>query len=138
MSNIAIALALILATETPSMDTSAIGDTHLPPSRRAYGRYQIRKPVIDDLNSLYKLKGLAKFTRADSMSVSIDTMLARRWLVMQCGDNASVKEYLTTWNGGKQGKVTKDAQNYYRKAKRKHGTDYFYTCYAEVMRAGVR
>ena len=115
MSTLATALALILATETPTMDTTAIGDTHLPVARRAHGRMQIRKPVIDDFNVWDH--GELYWTSEDSHDANLDILMAARWLVRQCGQKASIKTYLTVWNGGKAGRKSADAQAYYIRCK---------------------
>lgn len=120
MSNLSIALAMILSIETPDMDCSAVGDLHLPPARRAFGRMQIRKPVIDDLNKWYpKLR----FTRADSQNAKLDILMAERWLTHWCGKKASVRTYLSTWNGGYSGRRSKQALEYVKRAYRKMDCD---------------
>lgn len=124
---------MILATETPDMDCNAVGDLHLPPARRAYGRMQIRKTVLDDFNKWDE--GILVWTRKDSCNPVLDTVMAARWLTRKCGRNASVKRYLTTWNGGPSGYMSKDAQNYYRRCLdvQAHYPDHFKACLLEVQ-----
>lgn len=134
VSNLSTALALILCVETPNMNTEIVGDLHLPPARRAFGRMQIRKPILDDFNSWDN--GLLTWTRADSMNPKLDVLMAQRWLVVKCGTEASVRRYLQTWNGGPTGWKSDDAQAYYRRAiaRRNFRVDHFEKCKQEVRR----
>ena len=114
MSNLSVALSLILAVETPNMNCKAVGDLHLPVARRAFGRMQIRRTVLDDLTAWDK--SVIVWNRADSQNPELDVLMAQRWLRHYCGKSATVKTYLTTWNGGKSGRNTPQALNYYKRA----------------------
>lgn len=115
MSNLATALALIMAVETPNMDTAAIGDTHLPPGRQAHGRMQGRITLINDFRNWDK--GQINWSTADLHNPEMDVLMAERWLIRQCGTQASVSVYLRTWNGGHTGRNSKQAWAYFAKAK---------------------
>ena len=135
MSNLSIALAMILSVETPDMNPHAVGDLHLPEARRSFGRFQIRKPLIDDLNkwSIYV------WTREDSMNPIVDAYMAGWWLRKRAGDNATVARYLSTWNGGRQGRNSPQAQAYVRRAYRvrKARPEHYAECQAIIRRFGL-
>ena len=135
MSNLSIALAMILSVETPDMNPHAVGDLHLPEARRSFGRFQIRKPLIDDLNkwSIYV------WTREDSMNPIVDAYMAGWWLRKRAGDNATVARYLSTWNGGRQGRNSPQAQAYVRRAYkvRKARPEHYAECVAIIRRFGL-
>lgn len=134
MNNLATALAMILAVETPTMNPHAVGDLHLPVARRAYGRCQIRKPVLDDLTQWDH--GQITWTRADSMNAELDVLMAQRWLLTKCGAKASVRRYLQTWNGGPTGWNSADAKAYYTRSVkvRSERPEYYVSCKLEVER----
>ena len=139
MSNLSIALAMILSVETPDMNPRAVGDLHLPEARRAIGRFQIRKPVIDDLN-MWRAKGAGyEWTRQDSMNPALDGLMAAYWLRKRAGDNATVARYLSTWNGGRQGRNSPQAQAYVRRAYRvrKARPEHYAECQAIIRRFGL-
>lgn len=115
MSNLTTALALIMAIETPNMDSAAIGDLHLPEARRAHGRMQGRITLINDLRRWDHNQ--INWTTDDLHNPELDVLLAYRWLLVQCGSKASVSVYCRTWNGGKRGRNSDQAWTYYRKAK---------------------
>ncbi len=137
MNNLSIALAMILATETPDMDTQAVGDLHLPLARRAFGRCQIRKPVLDDLTAWDG--GRLIWIQADSQNPDLDVPMAARWLRHYCGSKASVRRYLQTWNGGRTGWRSPDAQAYYKRAVTIKATrpQYYWRCIEEIRRFGI-
>ena len=138
-SNLSIALAMILAVETPSMNPQAIGDLHLPEPRRSFGRCQIRKPVIDDLN-MWRAKGAAyEWTRQDSMNQQLDVLMAFCWLRMRAGEGASINRYLSTWNGGRQGRNSPQAQAYVNRAYRVRAArpEHYQACVKEIGRFGI-
>jgi hypothetical protein len=139
MSNLSIALAMILAVETPNMDTQAIGDLHLPEARRAIGRFQIRKPVIDDLNMWRKHGAGYEWTRQDSMNPQLDVLMAAYWLRVRAGEDATVKRYLSTWNGGRQGRNSPQAQDYVKRAYRVRAArpEHYAKCVKEIRRFGI-
>ena len=134
MSNLSTALALILAAETPNMDCAAIGDTHLPVARQAHGRMQIRKTVLDDLTRWSH--GTMTWKHADSHNPNLDVLMANWYLTYYCGPDATLRRYLTTWNGGPQGRVTTDAAGYFRRcvAVKRARPDHFEKCKHEVER----
>lgn len=136
MSNLSIALAMILATETPNMDCKAAGDLHLPPERRAFGRFQIRKPVLEDMR---EWTGLA-WNRADSMNPTLDIGIAAMWLKKRAGKQATVKRLLSTWNGGRQGRTSPDALAYVRKCYRirQSRPEHYARCQNEIRKAGIQ
>lgn len=131
MSNLAIALALILAGETPDFDHQAVGDKHLPIERRAYGRMQIRHTVLKDLNSWSGLR----FNREDSQS-EMDVQMAAWWLRRKCGTRASVRTYLMTWNAGVVGVERGQGRPYVKRIvmNRKHKPDHYRTAMEIVRR----
>lgn len=134
MTTLATALAMILCVETPAMNPHAVGDLHLPLARRAFGRCQIRKPVLDDLN-LWD-HGQITWTQADSINPQLDVLMAQRWLIHYCGTKSTIKRYLQVWNGGPTGWNSPDAQAYYKRAmkRRRERPDYFLSCKLEVER----
>ena len=139
MSNLAVALSMILCVETPNLNTQAIGDLHLPESRRAIGRFQIRKPVIDDLN-MWRAKGAGyEWTRQDSMNANLDVLMAAYWLRVRAGEDATVKRYLSTWNGGRQGRNSPQAQTYVKRAYRVRAArpEHYRECVREIRRFGI-
>ena len=139
MSNLAVALSMILCVETPNLNTQAIGDLHLPEARRAIGRLQIRKPVLDDLN-MWRAKGAAyEWTRQDSMNPQLDVLMAAYWLRVRAGEGATVKRYLSTWNGGRQGRNSPQAQAYVRRAYRVRANrpEHYQACVKEIRRFGI-
>ena len=137
MSNISIALSLILSVETPNMDSTAIGDLHLPAEQRAHGRFQMRQIMIDDLNEWSKRDGFKwLWTTADAHNPKLDTWMAYWWLTRKCGHEATVSEYCRTWNGGRKGRNSAQAKAYYRrclKVKRDR-PEHFEKCKHEVER----
>ena len=135
MSNLSIALAMILAVETPDMNPQAVGDLHLPESRRAYGRFQMRRTLIDDLNKWSSYV----WTRADSQNPIVDAYMAGWWLRQRAGDNATVARYLSTWNGGRQGRNSPQAQAYVRRAYRvrKARLEHYAECVKIIRRFGL-
>lgn len=137
MSNISIALSLIMAVETPNMNCHAIGDKHLPVARRSHGRMQIRSTVIDDLAAWDR--GQVTWSTSDSRNPELDALMAQRWLLHYCGSKASVKRYLQTWNGGPTGWRSADAQAYYKRAMkvREIRPEYYDRCKAEIKRMGI-
>ena len=137
MSNLAVALAMIMACETSNMDCQAVGDLHLPPPLRAYGRLQIRKTLLDDLN-WWRIDG-APYNRQDSMNPNMDVWIAAWWLKVRAGDDATVKRYLSTWNGGRQGRNSPQAQAYVRRAYRVRASrpEHYQACVKEIRRFGI-
>lgn len=135
--SLTIALAMIMSVETTNMDTQAVGDKHLPPALRAYGRMQGRKPMLDDLNRWSRESGSSiRWTRADLMNPELDVLIAQLWLHRICGPDATTSEYCRTWNGGHYGRKSNQARNYYRRAKnvKESRPDYYAKCLAEVKR----
>lgn len=139
MSNLSIALAMILSVETPNMDCQAVGDLHLPEARRAIGRMQIRKTVIDDLNMWRPSRSVYEWTSQDSMNPNLDVLMAACWLKRRAGDDATVKRYLSTWNGGRQGRNSPQAQAYVRRAYwvRAARPEHYQACVKEIRRFGI-
>ena len=134
MSPLYAALALILSVETKNMDNTAIGDLHLPVARRSFGRMQVRKTVLDDLNNWDK--GAYHWTQGDSHNPNLDILIAARWLRHYCGAKASVKTYCQVWNGGPTGRNSPDAQAYYKRALavKRNRPEHFRECVEEVNR----
>jgi len=134
VNNLATALAMILAVETPTMNPHAVGDLHLPIARRAFGRFQIRKTILDDLNQWDH--GQVTWTQADSINPELDVLMAQRWLLHYCGTKATIQRYCQVWNGGSTGWRLPDAQAYFKRAVkvRKVRPDYFVSCKLEVER----
>jgi len=142
MGNLTMALALILATETSNMDRYAVGDTHLPPGQWAYGRFQMRMPMLRDINkwSGRPSTGRPVYDSRDAMNPEMDVHLAAWWLRRRAGDDATVKIYLTTWNGGRVGRNSKTARDYYRKAMTIQSTRpiHYTKAIAEIRKAGLK
>jgi hypothetical protein len=134
MNNLATALAMILCVETPNMNPRAVGDLHLPIHRQAKGRMQIRKTVLDDMTRWDS--GKFTWTHEDSMNPELDILMAQRYLIHYCGENATVKRYCQVWNGGPIGWRSPDAQSYYSRAvvRRNARPDHFEKCKQEVQR----
>ena len=126
---------MILAVETPDLNPQAIGDCHLSPPLRAYGRFQMRKPALDDINRV----AYYKYDRLDTMNTDLDGLLAAWWLRLRAGDDATVKRYLSTWNGGKQGRNSPQAQAYVRRAYQVRAArpEHYQACVKEIRRFGI-
>jgi len=137
VSNLSIALSLIMAVETPSMNCHTIGDKHLPVAHRSHGRMQIRSTVIDDL--IKWDRGQVTWSTSDSRNPELDALIAQRWLLHYCGSKATVKRYCQVWNGGPVGWRSADAKAYYQRAMRILVTrpEYYDRCKAEIRRMGI-
>lgn len=119
MTNLAIALSLIVLVEGANGNPHAIGDRRLG-SQQAWGIYQIRPIMVKDMNRL----GIP-FRRKDCFDPVKSERAASRWLVKTCGKDAPVEVYVRSWAGGQQhrrGSVAEAqwlaaTEDYWRKAK---------------------
>ena len=139
-SNLSIALAMILAAETPNLDRYAIGDTHLKPDQWAYGRFQMRLPMLKDLTLWSRSLGGHRYDYRDAMNPGLEIYMAAWWLNRRAGANADVATYCKTWNGGRVGRSSRAARDYYRRAMTIRSTRpaHYAKAVAVVRKAGIR
>ncbi len=99
----------------------AIGDKHLPKSRRAYGRLQIRQCAVDDVNARYRTNHNAKDCLGDS---ELSFWICRRYINMyatekRIGRKPTMEDMARIWNGGPDGWKKESTVKYWCKV-RKH------------------
>ena len=110
-----VLLDAIQKVENPSKNRNLIGDRHL--TNMAYGIYQIRQPLLDDINNtivgadkLQKLWGSSCLTTNDMRKDGLARWCARSYLIhygrayqRQTGYLPSSATYIRIYNGGPDG-----------------------------------
>lgn len=124
--DIDVILDAIQMIENPSKNPEIIGDQHL--NNMAYGIYQIRQPLLDDLNRIVKdehmqeLWGTRILTLADVKDAKIARWCARAYLIhygkvyqKKTGMLPCTSVYVRIYNGGPNGWAKKCTISYRNK-----------------------
>jgi len=106
-----LAIAAIFTVESANQPNPPPGD-----NGKSHGIGQIQQPVLDDVNLRYG----THYTIRDCYNPRKARNIARKYLTMWCGEDASLQNYVRTWNGGprwrtKPGRVKARTFAYWKK-----------------------